>query len=638
MAASERVVFDWNSAKLECDVVMKGGITSGVIYPRALTEFAKTYRFRGVGGASAGAIGAAFAAAAEFGRDSGGFERLEEIPDLLGNGKLGRLFQPQPSTAALMPILLSATAPHPGGVGGKVRAVLASVRRQFALAGALGALWGALIMIVAVLIALALVPSNPILGILAGLVILISGALLVVIGWLVAVVLRVFDKLTQAVPENLFGICRGLSTGGGEEGLTDWLSDRIDALAGLTPGSGPLTFGQLWGASNPTAAETDASLRKIDLLMVSTCLSRTRPYEMPWEARNFFYSPAIWATLFPSYVMAALEASSEVASADLSGKDAAEWNWISERARAQGLRRLPSPADLPVIVATRMSLSFPLLISAIPMKSIDFRSNQTRAALQAHRAEKPSDADLEFETLWFTDGGLCSNFPISMFDSPLPTRPTFGINLGKLPEGVAPSTDQSKNIDWAKNNNEGLLPPYRAIAENGIEAVGDFALAALDAARNWQDNSYLDVPGYRDRIVRVLQSEDEGGLNLNMDSTTITGLGERGRKAASTLVNQFGTPNYANGATGWQNHRWVRYRALLAAMPDFLRGYRNGHEALDVASPPSYPLNAAASALGDTISSEIYSAAAAVGAATPAVLDELKGIPRAGRIRRVPEI
>ena len=43
----------------ECNVIMKGGITSGVIYPRALSEFAKTYRFRSLGGASAGAIGAA---------------------------------------------------------------------------------------------------------------------------------------------------------------------------------------------------------------------------------------------------------------------------------------------------------------------------------------------------------------------------------------------------------------------------------------------------------------------------------------------------------------------------------------------------------------------------------------------------
>ena len=40
-----------------CDVVMKGGITSGVIYPKALRVLGTHYRLRGIGGASAGAIG-----------------------------------------------------------------------------------------------------------------------------------------------------------------------------------------------------------------------------------------------------------------------------------------------------------------------------------------------------------------------------------------------------------------------------------------------------------------------------------------------------------------------------------------------------------------------------------------------------
>ena len=52
----------------ECDVVMKGGITSGVLYPTALYAIGQRYRIRGVGGASAGAIGAALGAAAEYGR------------------------------------------------------------------------------------------------------------------------------------------------------------------------------------------------------------------------------------------------------------------------------------------------------------------------------------------------------------------------------------------------------------------------------------------------------------------------------------------------------------------------------------------------------------------------------------------
>ncbi len=52
---------------LECDLVMKGGITSGVIYPRLVSALSNVYRLRSIGGTSAGAIAAAAAAAAQLG-------------------------------------------------------------------------------------------------------------------------------------------------------------------------------------------------------------------------------------------------------------------------------------------------------------------------------------------------------------------------------------------------------------------------------------------------------------------------------------------------------------------------------------------------------------------------------------------
>jgi hypothetical protein len=106
----------------QCDVVMKGGITSGVVYPEALGEIGASYRFRGVGGASAGAIGAAIGAAAELGRSSGGFARMAALPSQLGNGRLATLFQPQPSTQQLLRLMLTATGndrpgAHRSGLG-----------------------------------------------------------------------------------------------------------------------------------------------------------------------------------------------------------------------------------------------------------------------------------------------------------------------------------------------------------------------------------------------------------------------------------------------------------------------------------------------------------------------------------------
>lgn len=55
-------------ARASLDVTMKGGTTSGVIYPLVLCELARRFRLRNVGGASAGAIAASLAAAAELGR------------------------------------------------------------------------------------------------------------------------------------------------------------------------------------------------------------------------------------------------------------------------------------------------------------------------------------------------------------------------------------------------------------------------------------------------------------------------------------------------------------------------------------------------------------------------------------------
>lgn len=69
----------------ECDLVMKGGITSGVVYPPAVLELRNTYRFRSIGGSSAGAIAAALTAGAEYKREDGGFDRFEDaqrqVPD-----------------------------------------------------------------------------------------------------------------------------------------------------------------------------------------------------------------------------------------------------------------------------------------------------------------------------------------------------------------------------------------------------------------------------------------------------------------------------------------------------------------------------------------------------------------------------
>ena len=66
-----------------CDLVLNGGVASGVVYPWALLELARHYRFKCIGGNSVGAMAAALAAAAEYGRCNGvenAFEPLRRMP------------------------------------------------------------------------------------------------------------------------------------------------------------------------------------------------------------------------------------------------------------------------------------------------------------------------------------------------------------------------------------------------------------------------------------------------------------------------------------------------------------------------------------------------------------------------------
>jgi NTE family protein len=62
------------------------------------------------------------------------------------------------------------------------------------------------------------------------------------------------------------------------------------------------------------------------------------------------------------------------------------------------------PDELKVVDAVRMSMSYPFLFNPVSL----------------HQAEKPH---------YLIDGGLLSNFPIWLFDSPNPKRPTWGFRL-----------------------------------------------------------------------------------------------------------------------------------------------------------------------------------------------------------------
>jgi hypothetical protein len=104
-----------------CDLVMKGGITSGIVYPNAVLALTERYRFKNIGGTSAGAIAAAACAAAALGERrktlegrtelASGFSGLAAVAETLKRrGFIYSLFQPAPGGRAAFRLIVTLAA------------------------------------------------------------------------------------------------------------------------------------------------------------------------------------------------------------------------------------------------------------------------------------------------------------------------------------------------------------------------------------------------------------------------------------------------------------------------------------------------------------------------------------------------
>ncbi len=616
--------YDYSRPTHSCDVVMKGGITSGVVYPHAVCELAQTYRLRNVGGTSAGAIAAAAAAAAELGRDDDGFKKLAALPGWISAGdNLFSLFQPQPGTRRLFRFLMAGL----GSPRGRVLRLLRAAVTSFPLAVLAGALPGAALVVLTALFAESTVML--VAGIAGGLLLLCIGLVL----GLIAGVLRALGS----VPANEFGLCSGLPSDG-RPALTPWLGGVMDDLAGRTESDDPLTFGDL----------EDAGIR---LELMTTNLTNRRPHKLPWETREFFFDPGEFRRLFPERIVAWLEDHPPPEPDTPAGRR----DWKLRCALLSPLLPLPAAEDLPVIVATRMSLSFPVLLSAVPLWSIDASRTANQRALETWRrwarehpdeapgaggpAERPTP-----ERLWFSDGGISSNFPVHFFDAALPRRPTFAINLRPFHPDRRRSEDERENVYLPAGSGGGLLEWwYRFPEGGGLGALSAFAQSVVRTMQNRVDEAQMRVPGYRDRVAHVSLTKDEGGMNLTMPTEVIVALTSRGQHAAAALVDRFAKPPAKPGDLSWDSHRWTRFRSALAAIAELAASFHEGY-----AAPPDQPgdrtyadLSArtedehpaayrwagrAQRRLGEDLVAEVDSAAAVLAAANPTTLEE--GAPR----------
>jgi predicted acylesterase/phospholipase RssA len=579
--------YDYSSPTLTCDVVMKGGITSGVVYPHAICELARVYRLVSIGGTSAGAIAAAAAAAAEHGRAEDGFAKLAALPDWLAAGtNLRNLFQPQRRTARLLRLIAAARRRrmHRG------LAVAAAAVRAYPLAALAGAVPGLAVTAVAVLSA-----GPTALRIVAA----FAGIALALVGGAATVAAAVVLRAPGALTRNGFGLCSGMpATVDAPPALTPWLADLLDDLAGKDDGA-PLTFG-------------DLRHRGIELAMVTTNVTQRRPHRLPLVEPVFSFDPEEWRRLFPEHVVRWLADHPRPLPPP---GDAREQE---ERERTLMLPRLPlpQPDDLPVVVAARLSLSFPVLVSAVPLWAID---RTTRDAVP--------------ERCWFSDGGASSNFPVHFFDAPLPERPTFGIDLDGFHPDHPREPDEAANVWLPGVGATNVLQTWHRFRPGeGAGRLYDFANGLVRTMQSHVDTALAHQPGYRERIVHVHHDADEGGLNLGMPPAVVRALARRGREAGRLLVREFadGGPTSA-----WDGHRWVRYRSAVAALAELAElfehawessppGGERGYRALLVRArgepPREYPVTEAERALALTVSGRLAAAGRAARTAHPVEL------------------
>src|SRR5688572_637132 len=524
-----------------CDMVMKGGITSGVVYPTAICELAKQYQFRNIGGASAGAIAAAAAAAAEFGRqnhNSDSFTQLGKLPDEFGApGFLPKLFTPSGATRSAFNILLGVL--DVPSISGKDVGFVLGTLRQFWFSTLIGPAAG--------LVAVIILSSAGDFDALSTRQHVATGALdvfWIIAGITVLVGLRLAFHTARAIVRNGFGLSNGLSAKGtGTAPLTNWMYALFNRLAGL-PTDRPLVFGDLWmGRLLKEGEQPDPGVeRAINLEVVTTNLTHLSPYTVPFRHETFYFDPREWAVLFPREVVSWMKAHAGTLDRAV----------VCE---GRALLPLPRPAKLPIVVAARLSLSFPGLVSAVPLYAVDF---------SLKRNQEPA-GPFEADRCWFSDGGICSNFPIHFFDSPLPSWPTFAINLKE------PHPDHPKDLVWLPSGNgSGVLASMKRFSQKGtpLAHLVEFVGAILSTMLDWRDNLQTRMPGYRNRIVHISLHKHEGGLNLTMPKELIENLTTRGALAGVKLREDF----------NWPQHVWARYRTTMCMAEHYLETFSKSYK------------------------------------------------------------
>ena len=525
----------------ECDIVMEGGVTSGVVNSAFVAGLAERFTLRSIGGTGGGAVAAIAAAAAQFKRnrvrkegqgEDDGFHILARVPvklqETIGrNTRLFSLFQP---CAALRPhFRVIATAFN----FNETNNAKTAVRLWFAMLRnfPIGAVVGAVVPTITDSLLRRDWPSVSF----ASTANALWFGLCMVMGALAGALVQATWSAKRGLRANRCGICSGRRTDpDNPPALTEWLHGLVQEISGL-PEDTPLTFGQLRTSEPP-----------IELALMTTGLSELRAHRLPHSSADLVFRASELAALFPPAIVDWMKARSR------HSRHGARTVALLARMNAsdEDYYFMPDPDDLPLVVAARMSLSFPVLLQAVPLYRM--------RALPVH-------ADgLDLLRVWFSDGGLTSNCPVNFFDSILPTRPTFGVTLQPDLEESDPF---AARVSLATNNNAGITAAWLPVdGADGRPSPPHFAFAVLRSVFAWRDEALKRTPGYRDRVVQIRHTRREGGLNLNMPRAAIDVMSRSGAEAARQVIERFLNP--VEKENGWLNHRWVRMRSTAAVLQE----------------------------------------------------------------------
>lgn len=164
------------------------------------------------------------------------------------------------------------------------------------------------------------------------------------------------------------------------------------------------------------------------------------------------------------------------------------------------------PADLEVAMAVRMSMGIPIFFEPVRM----------------------ANAGTGREHL-IVDGGICSNFPVWIFDGE-PRWPTFGLLLVE-PDPKQPIADRLPGPDEEDEDDEG-----------GINAVLDYLKSLAATVLESRDRYYMESAEFARTI--AIPTLGIGTTQFNLGPARVMELYESGRTAAEKFLSTWSYDGY----------------------------------------------------------------------------------------------